>query len=130
MENIALRIWQILYTFVLRVENNILGYSFLTDNTKLQKGYIFYSLQHFTIKLCNFTKFKMLFQAVVIFFPISIFLKISSKRLKVYSDSLAIINITFSQISPPPQVLATSLSHLSFKLRKQSRLYCIFTISI
>ena len=55
MENIALRIWQILYTFVLRLENNTLpGYSFLTDNTKLQKicqlrqGYIFYSLQDFT----------------------------------------------------------------------------------
>ena len=83
MENIALRIWQIWYTFVLRVENNTqlitLGYSFLTDNTKLQKicqvrkGYIFHSFQHFTTKLCNFTKFRMLFQAVVIFFPISIF---------------------------------------------------------
>ena len=39
IENIALRIWQILYTFVLRVKNNtqliLLGYSFLTDNTKL-----------------------------------------------------------------------------------------------
>ena len=41
MENIALRIWQILYTFVLRVENNTLliwpWYSFLTDTTKLQE---------------------------------------------------------------------------------------------
>ena len=41
IENIALRIWQILYTFVLRVENNTqlipFGYSFLTDSTKLQK---------------------------------------------------------------------------------------------
>ena len=41
MENIALRIWQILHTFVLRLENNTqsiaLGYSFLTDNTKLHE---------------------------------------------------------------------------------------------
>ena len=65
-----------------------LGYSFLTDNTKLRKttenlltsqGYIFYSLQHFITKLCNFTKFRMLFQAVVIFFPILIFSKFRLK---------------------------------------------------
>ena len=40
-ENIAWRIWQILYTFVLRMENNTqlipLGIHFLRINTKLQK---------------------------------------------------------------------------------------------
>ena len=34
------------------------------------QGYIFYILQDFTAELCNFTKHRMLFQAVVIFLPI------------------------------------------------------------
>ena len=82
MENIALRISQILYTFVLRVENNTqlipLGIHFnkTTENLPTSEGYI---LQHFTTKLCNFTKFRMLFQAVVIFFPVSIFFKFRLK---------------------------------------------------
>ena len=51
--------------------------------------YIFYSKQHFTTKLCNFTKFTMLFQGVVIFFPVSNFFKIpSNKRLKVHSANV------------------------------------------
>ena len=33
-------------------------------------GYIFYILQYFKAELCNFTKHRMLFQAVVIFLPI------------------------------------------------------------
>ena len=74
MENVALRIGQILYTIVLRVENN----------GPTSQGYIFYSLQHFTTKFSLFTKFRMLFRTVVIFFPISNFFKISSKRLKVH----------------------------------------------
>ena len=85
IENIALRICQILYTFVLRVEKN---FSRTTENLLTSQSYIFYSLRHFTTKLCNFTKFRMLIQAVVIFFPISIFFKISSKRLKVQLASL------------------------------------------
>ena len=48
------------------------------------QGYTFYSIQHFTTKLCNFTKFTMLFQDVEIFLPVSDFFKIPSKRLKVY----------------------------------------------
>ena len=41
--------------------------------TKFAKftNYIFHILQHFTAKLCNFTKFRMLFQDVVIFLPVS-----------------------------------------------------------
>ena len=38
----------------------------------------------FTTKLCNFIKFRMLFQDVVIFLPVSNSFKISSKRLKVH----------------------------------------------
>ena len=49
------------------------------------QGYIFYSLQHFTTKLRNFSKRGMLFQAMVIFLPISIFFKILSERGKVHS---------------------------------------------
>ena len=85
MENIALRIWQILYTFVLRVENNTqlipLGIQEhkTTEDLPTSQGYIFYSLQHFTNKLCNFTKFRMLFQAEVIFFPFRFFLKFRVK---------------------------------------------------
>ena len=51
-------------------------------------GYIFYSLQHFTTKLRNFSKRGMLFQAMVIFLPISIFFKVLSERGKVHSYSL------------------------------------------
>ena len=40
-----------------------------------------YSLQHFTTKHCNFTKFSL--SSCGNIFPISIFFKISSKRLKV-----------------------------------------------
>ena len=48
------------------------------------QGYIFYSLQHFTTKLRKFSKRGMLFQAMVIFLPISIFFKILSERGKVH----------------------------------------------
>ena len=48
------------------------------------QGYIFYSLQHFTTKLRNFTKHMMLFQAVVKFLPILNFFKILSNGGKVH----------------------------------------------
>ena len=48
------------------------------------QGDIFYSLQHFTTKLHNFSKRGMLFQAVVIVLPISIFFKILSNGGKVH----------------------------------------------
>ena len=50
------------------------------------QGYIFYSLQHSTTKLHNFSKRGMLFQAVVIFLPISIFFKILSNGGKVHYE--------------------------------------------
>ena len=52
------------------------------------QGYIFYSLQHFTTKLRNFSKRGMLFQAMVIFLPNSIFFKILSERGKVHYDAI------------------------------------------
>ena len=84
MENVALQIWQILYTFVLRVENNTqlialpVHFSRIIRNDRklpTSEGYIFYSLQHFATKVCSFTQFRMLFQAVVIFSLISIFVR-------------------------------------------------------
>ena len=48
------------------------------------EGYIFYSLQHFTTKLRNFSKRGMLFQAMVIFCLFLIFFKILSERGKVH----------------------------------------------
>ena len=55
--------------------------------TKFAKfaSYIFYSLQHFTTKLRNFSKHRILFQGMVIFLPISIFFKILSNGGKVHS---------------------------------------------
>ncbi len=41
------------------------GINFLLQTSQ---GYIFHLLQHFTTTLCNFTKFKMLFNAVIIYF--------------------------------------------------------------
>ena len=51
---------------------------------QMYTGYIFHILEHFTTKPYNFTKFRMLFQDVVIFLPVSNSFKISSKRLKVH----------------------------------------------
>ena len=48
------------------------------------QGYIFYSLQHFTTKLHNFSKHGMLFQAMVIFLLILNFFQISCKGGKVH----------------------------------------------
>ena len=49
-------------------------------NLQNLQGYIFCSLQHLATKLRNFSKRGMLFQAMVIFLPISIFFKILSER--------------------------------------------------
>jgi hypothetical protein len=46
--------------------------------------HIFFTLQHFATKLCNFTKFRTLFQAVIISFLISNCLEIWPVRLKVH----------------------------------------------
>ena len=82
MENIALRIWQILYTFVLQVENNTqlipLGIHFSRTREKFANLARLYFLQFTT-----FAKFRMLFQAVVNFSDFGFF-KISSKMLKVH----------------------------------------------
>ena len=59
-----------------------------TKFAKFAQGYIFYSLQHFTTKLRNFSKRGMLFEAMVIFLPISIFFKILSERGKVHYQSI------------------------------------------
>ena len=69
-KSIALRIWQILYTFVLRVKNNIqlipLGIHFSRIILNYRKfanfarQYFLY-FATFTTKLCNFTNFWMLF---------------------------------------------------------------------
>ncbi len=80
---------KILYIFVLRTKNRYhyrkKGINFLCviriekiQNLQTSQGYIFHILQHFTTKLCNFTKFKMLFNAVIMNFTISKFFKISS----------------------------------------------------
>ena len=67
----------IILLFICEIINEIIIIIIIktTENLPTSQGYIFYSSQHFTTKLCNFTKSRMLFQAVVIFFPISIFLK-------------------------------------------------------
>ena len=48
------------------------------------QGYIFLILQHFATKLCNFTNFRTLFNAVVINFPTSTFFKILSIMQSVH----------------------------------------------
>ena len=59
------------------------------NNTKRYKicklhRVIFHILQHFTTKLCNFTKFRMLFNAVVMNFTIAKCFKILSIMQSVY----------------------------------------------
>ncbi len=53
----------------------------MIQNLQTSQGYIFHILQHFSTKLYNFTKFKMLFNAVVMNFTISKFFKILSITL-------------------------------------------------
>ena len=48
------------------------------QNLQTLQGHIFHILPHFATKHCNFTKFRMLVNAVVMNFTISIFLKILS----------------------------------------------------
>ena len=67
-----------------------------TQNLPNSPGYIFrHILEHFTTKLCNFTKFRMLFQDVVTFLPVSIFFKISSKRLNAQFHYLVLNQVSF-----------------------------------
>ena len=77
VENIAVRSLQILYIFVLRAEKRLsrkwlkLPHVYNTKkykNLQISHCYIFFILQHFATKLCNFTNFQMLFLAVVIDF--------------------------------------------------------------
>ena len=42
----------------------------ILQNLRTLQGYIFRIIQHFATKLCNFTHFSMLFQAVVIYLHI------------------------------------------------------------
>ena len=51
---------------------------------KFLHAYIFRILQHFAIKLCNFTNFRTLFNAVVMNFTISVYLKILSIMQSVH----------------------------------------------
>ena len=48
------------------------------------QGYIFLILKYFANKLCNFIKYRMLFQAVTEYLPSSSFIKIPCKRWKVH----------------------------------------------
>ena len=50
------------------------------------QGHILHILQHFATKLCSFTNFRMLFNAVVMNFTISIFLKTLSIMQSVHSS--------------------------------------------
>ncbi len=68
------------------------GINFLLQTSH---GYIFHLLQHFTTKLCNFTKFKMLFNAVVI---ISKFFKILSIMQSVHYKHSLKMNVRAQQI--------------------------------
>ena len=52
---------------------------------------MFHILQRFATKLCNFTNFRMLFNAVVINFPISTFFKILSTMQSVHYQLLQMI---------------------------------------
>ena len=54
------------------------------QNLPTLQDHIFHILQHFATKLCNFTKFRMLFNAVVMIFTILIFLKIVSIMQSVH----------------------------------------------
>ena len=67
------------------------------------QGYIFNSSQHFTTKLCNFTKFRMLFQAVVIFFPIRFFLKSRLKGYRSINYSITTVAVVKSKSRSLPE---------------------------
>ena len=57
----------------------------IDSGIQILQGHIFHILQHFATKLCNFTKFRMVFNAMVMNFTISIFLKILSLMQSVHS---------------------------------------------
>ena len=64
------------------------------QNLRTLQGHIFLTLEHFATKLCNFTKFRMLINAVTMNFTILIFLKILSIMQSVH----------WFEFSPPSRV--------------------------
>ena len=70
-----------------------------TNQTReLPSSYIFYILQHFATKLCNFTNFRTFFNAVVMNFTISIFSKILSIMQMKESGLLHCLPVPIFQI--------------------------------
>ena len=62
---------------------------------RILQGYIFHILQHFAIKLCNFTHFKMLFPAMVMDSTLFVQIKISSvARIIYYNHCFKLFNRT------------------------------------
>ena len=57
------------------------------QNMQILQAYIFHILQHFATKLCNFTNFRTLFNAVLMNFTFSIFLQILSIMQSVHCVS-------------------------------------------
>ena len=69
------------------------------QNLQSSQAYIFHILQRFATKHCNFTNFRMLFNAVIINFPISTFFKILStmQSVHLYSSLSFIVKTNHSQ---------------------------------
>jgi hypothetical protein len=58
----------------------------MTEKRQTSQGYIILILHHFATKLRNITNFAMLFQVVMKFLSRLVYIKISLKRGKVYSN--------------------------------------------
>jgi hypothetical protein len=52
------------------------------QNLQTLEGYIFYILQHFATKLCNFTNFSMPFAGI----PLSIFVSLNKELYRVFAS--------------------------------------------
>ena len=61
-----------------------INFQCVIQNLNSSQAYNFHILERFATKLCNFTNFRMLFNAVVINFPISTFFKILSTMQSVH----------------------------------------------
>ena len=71
---------------------------------EISRGYIFHIFQHFTTKLCNFTKLKMLFNAVIMNFILfrnfSKFCPLCNRSIVGSCFEFNIINMSSLTMSP------------------------------
>ena len=94
------------------------------QNLQSSQAYIFLILQRFATKLFNFTNFRMLFNAVVINFPISTFFKILPIMQSVHWSQ---VQIVITHPKGDPKKFFCSLHYAGLRVCQVSIFTVVFT---